>query len=380
MPLARLLPALLAVLALPGATAAQTKLPEGTASYWNCDQLEGSGWRDNDWAKGGSGKVHFDPEIKLHGAAALRLDGAPDGSVSVLSLERPAEVDTAKSYVLQVWIKAQGVNGRAEVRALAHGPQPGEQYRPLGWLRLSDAVHYAVSGDADWTRVRIPVDRMPGGTTRVYFYLALEGEGTAWFDELSFAEAGVDVPLGGETALRDEDFAGKRFDDAALPQNLLLNGGFENGMQGWQMLPADYSAEVDHTQAHSGSSSFRFDAREFTGCYLFQTVDIDPRRYYRISLWARTHGLVGYFFTHLLPRNRHDVPIGWHGDNHASEHHYVTGSTNGWEERVLVTRFRPEAAGVTVFPRVEDTVGTVWVDDIVIRPLPLSYAPGGDAQ
>ncbi len=375
------MPARIIVLLFVAASAgAQSRLPEGTVAYWNCDRLEASGWRDNDWATGGSGRLHFDADVKLHGEASLRLEGAPEGSVSAISLERPAEVDTARSYVLQVWMKTAGVKGSAQVRALAHGPRADGQYHPLGWLRLSDAGHFSLNGDSDWVKVRLPIEKMPGGTTRVFFYLLVEGEGTAWFDEFSFAEAGVEVPLGGEIALRDEDYAGKRFEDADLPDNLLVNGGFEEGMAGWQMLPADYSARVDASQAHSGTHSFRFDAKEFTGCYLHQTVDIDPRRYYRISLFAKTEALVGFFFTHLLPRNRHNVPLGWHGENHANEHHTVTGTTDGWEERVLVTRFAPEAAGVTFFPRVEDTIGTVWIDDLVIRPLPLDYQPGGHEQ
>ena len=291
-----------------------------------------------------------------------------------------AEVETTEEYVLQVWARTSGVRGVAEVRALAHGPRPGEQYRPLGWVRLSEQGHLGLPPDQDWTRWRVPLRKLPGGTTRVFFYLRLEGEGTAWFDEFSVARAGVEVPLGGQVALRDEDYAGQRFEDDALPANLLVNGGFEEGMKAWGKIPADYTADVDATAAHSGERSFRFDAREHTGCHLWQTVDLDPRRYYRISLWAKTDGLVGYFFTHLLPRNRHNVPIGWHGANHASEHHYVTGATDGWEQRVLVTKFAPQVAGVTIYPRVEDTIGTVFVDDIVIQPLPLGYEPGGEGE
>jgi hypothetical protein len=40
-----------------------------------------------------------------------------------------------------------------------------------------------------------------------------------------------------------------------------------------------------------------------------------------------------------------------------------------------VTRFQPEVASAVIYPRVEDAIGTVWVDDIVIRPLPLNHTP-----
>jgi hypothetical protein len=231
---------------------AQTKLPDGVLLYWNCDGWEGSGWRDNDWAKGGSGRIHFDGAEKKHGKASLRIEGAPDAPASALSLERPAEVETGQEYVLRVWTKTAGVTGSAQVRALAHGPQPGEQYRPLGWVRLSDKTHLVLPADQDWTAWEVPIAELPGGTTRVFFYLYLEGEGTVWFDEFFFAEAGTEVPLGGEVQLKDEDYAGIRLDDADLPENLLVNGGFEEGMQGWQKMPADYSAEIDTTVSHTG--------------------------------------------------------------------------------------------------------------------------------
>jgi hypothetical protein len=360
---------------LSGVVPAQTKLPDGVLHYWGCDKWGGSGWRDEAWDKGGSGRIHFDPQVKRYGTASVRLDGVEGGHVVALSLEQPAEVSTDKQYVLQVWAKTAGVKGSAEVRALAHGPQPGEAYRPLGWVHLGEKTHLILPPDSDWTQYRVAINALPGGATRVFLYFVIDGDGTAWFDEFSFAEAGVEVPLGGQAPLRDGDYAGVRFDDANLPENLLTNGGFEEGLKGWQLLPPDYTAAVDETVAHAGKASFRFDAKEFTGGYLWQRVQLDPRRYYRISMWAKTDGLTGYFFTHLLPFNRHGVPIGWHGANHSSEHHYVTGKTNGWEERVLVTRFQPEAAEVVIYPRVEDTIGTVWIDDIAIRPLPLNYQP-----
>lgn len=375
------MPALAAMLCLLYAATVQSadmRMPEGTHLYWDCDRWSSGGWRDNEWADGGSGRIEFDRAVRFHGEAAVRLDGRPEGEVSALSLERPALIETGRNYVLQCWARTEGVQGTAEVRMLAHGPEPGEQYRPLGWVRLSERTHLVLPAGSDWTRYRIPITQLPGGTNRVFLYLRIAGPGTVWFDEVSVADEGVEVPPGGRMALRDEDYAGERFDDDALPENLLTNGSFEEGMAGWVKLPGDYPAQVDQTVAHSGSACFRFDAQEFTGGYIHQRAPIDPRRYYRISLWAKCTGLVGYFYTHLLPFNRHVVPIGWHGANHANEHLYVTGTTNGWEERVLVTRFAPEVASVVMFPRVDDTIGTVWVDDICIQPLPLSYQPEGD--
>ena len=371
-----LLSALLTVCAAFG----QQKLPDGVLYYWDCDRWTSGGWRDNAWAKGGSGRIDFDVADKFHGAASIRLDGVMDAEVAAYNLETPVLVETGGEYVLQVWTKTRRVAGVAEVRCLAHGPKPGEQYRPLGWVKLSPTGHLRLPADQDWTRHRVTIGDLPGGTNRLFFYFRIEGEGTVWFDEFSVAQAGVEVPPGAKVPLRDEDYAGIRLDDADLPANLFTNGGFEEGMGPWTVVPSDYTALVDDAVAHSGSHSLRYDAREHTSCHIWQRVRIDPRRYYRISLWAKAEGLIGYFFTHLLPFNRHAVPTGWHGENHASEHHYVTGDTGGWQERVLVTRFRPDADAVAIFLRVEDTIGTVWIDDVTIQPLPLDYEAGGEGR
>ena len=375
----RLLSLTVAILTLSTAFG-QLKTADGVLYYWDCDRWSSGGWRDNDWAKGGSGRIEFDTAEKFHGAASIRLEGAPGATVSALNLETPVSVETGEEYALQFWAKTRGVSGTAQIRALAHGPKPGEQYRPLGWVKLSPQTHFALPADQDWTRHRITIRDLPGGTNRLFFYFLLEGEGTVWFDEFSVAQAGVEVPPGAQAPLRDEDFAGIRFTDESLPANLLANGSFEEGMSPWTVVPPDYTARVDDSRARSGSRSLRYDAREHTQCHIWQRAQLDPRRFYRISLWAKTEGLVGYFFTHLLPFNRHGVPTGWHGENHASEHHYVTGDTSGWQERVLVTRFRPEAEAVVLFLRVEDTIGTVWIDDVTIQPLPLDYEPGGEGR
>ena len=49
----------------------------------------------------------------------------------------------------------------------------------------------------------------------------------------SLAETGVEVPLGGKKPITDADYGGVRFEDAALPDNLLTNPGFQDGLNGW---------------------------------------------------------------------------------------------------------------------------------------------------
>ena len=62
----------LAALTLALASPTQTKLPDGVLHYWDCDSWGTAGWRDNEWAEGGSGRIAYDTEVKQHGAASLR--------------------------------------------------------------------------------------------------------------------------------------------------------------------------------------------------------------------------------------------------------------------------------------------------------------------
>jgi len=371
-------PYIIAVLAgvLVPAVSPASALPKGVVLYWHCDNDAAFSWRDNHWQKGGSPRVTYDAAQRVYGKAALRIVGAPGEDLRVVSLTRPAHVKPGQRYVLRFWARTKNVTGRAEVRVLAHGPKrPDKQYSPLGWVRLSPKTHYVLPSSSDWKRYDVAIDKLPGGTGRLFVYLAVKGKGVAWFDEVSIAEEGIDVPLGGKVGLRDSDYAGVRFHDGELPDNLLKNGAFTDGVRQWRVVGTGSTARVEPI---AGNPALRFDAKEFTALHVSQSVRVDPRRRYRLSLRARTdaQGLTGYFFTHVLPFNRHRRPMGWVGADHAQEFTYVTGKTHGWVRREQIFSFRPEADSAAVYLYVRDTIGIVWIDDVCLVPLPLG-AEGG---
>ena len=350
---------------------ASASLSKGVVLYWNCDDDAGFSWRDNHWQKGGSPRASYDREQPVHGKAALRIKGVDGKDLFVSSLCRPAAVRADGRYVMRFWTRTQGIKGKAGVRVLAHGPKRSEQmYSPLGWVRLSRHTHYGLPKNCEWTKHEVPIQLLPGGTGRLFVYLSIQGDGTAWFDEVSIAKEGVDVPLGGVIKLADTDYAGLRFDDGQLPENLLKNGSFEEGLRSWRIVGGGSSAKVEKVD---GNGVLQIAAKEFTALHAYQGVKVDPRRRYRLSLRARTDekGLTGYFFTRVLPFNKHRTPLGWAGANHASEFTYVTGKTDGWVSREQVFSLKPSAASLAIYLYVEDTIGTVWVDDVRLAPLPM---------
>ena len=353
------------------AGAAAQAFPKGVVLYWNCDDDAGFSWRDNHWQKGGSPRVTYDTTERVHGKASLRIEGEDGKDLWVVSLTHPARVTPGREYVLRFWAKTREVKGHAEVRVLAHRPKTEDrQYKPLGWVRLTPKIHYVLPSEQDWARHDVPIKKLPGGAGRLFVYLAVKGEGTAWFDEVSIAENGVDVPLGGKVALRDSDYAGIRFHDNSLPANLLKNGDFERGMSPWRVAGEGSTARIE---AVAGGHALRIDTKEFTSLHVWQQAPIDPRRRYRLSLRARTAppGLTGYVFSQVLPFNRHGRPMGWVRADHAQEFTYVTGKTDGWVGREQVFSVRPDSQSVVIYLRVADTIGTVWIDDVRLAPLPM---------
>lgn len=346
------------------AQAGSPKLPPGVLLYWNADNA-GQGWRDAEWQKGGSGRIHYDREIKRYGSASVRLDGVPEKEVHISSVCSPVEIDAAQPLVLRFWARRTGDKGNAFVQVLAHARTDAAHSRPIGWVAIRGKDRFPIPLTPEWKLFDLRLSNFPGGAGRLFFYFRVKGPTILWVDEVSLARPGVTVPVGGHVELADADFAGVRFDDARLPENLLKNPGFEQGLKAWQTMGGGSAAAVDTTRAAGGKASLRFDAKEFTSGGVWQRVRVDPRRQYRLSLKAQCRGLVGYGFTKVLRFNRHRQPMGWVGDEIL-----VTGTTDGWGRYATTFQPTPDTDSIVVYLRVEDTVGKVWMDDVVLRPLP----------
>ncbi|MBI2302240.1 MAG: hypothetical protein HYU66_25335 [Armatimonadetes bacterium] len=347
------------------------RLPDGVLLFWNADNDDHNGWRDNHWTTGGSPLAVYDAAEKREGRAALRLTGEPEHELWLNNLTCPAEVAETGSYVLRFFARTAGVKGTASVKALAHHAE-GDRSQPLGWAGLAaDRAELLLPADSDWTRYEVPIRRLPGTTNRLYLYLCILGPGTVWYDDVSIAAAGVEVPVGGFQTLRDEDYAGIRFDDANLPAELLTNGGLEENLNGWgvQRHGADIAWSADPTGRSKGCA--KLTGVEFHGAYLHQQVPIDPRRRYRLTARVKADGLVGYVFARVLRFNQHGQPFGWAGADHASDLCAVSGRTDGWVAVRQEFEVSPDTASVVVFWNLQDTIGTAWVDDVSLAPLAL---------
>ena len=346
------------------ATPAIARWPDGVVNYCGFDgHWNEAGWRDHGWAQGGTEGIAFDREVKHHGRASLRIDGAPDQRRSALQLGGNP-IQQGKQYVIRAWVKTRDITKEAALALLVHTAD-----KPLSFLRLPEGSR--LKGTHDWTLLEVKVPPVPAEAVRMFAYVWVEGPGTAWFDEFALTEEGVQVPPGGQKPLTDADYAGVRFDDAELPDNLLSNPGFENGLDGWYL--ENGKPGIDEQVFVGGKRSVRY--RGFAECSysLVQSVKIDPRRAYRLSLMLKTELKAGLSCMRLLAFKADGQGFGWwHGQDHATEFCYGRGARDWRQQSVTIRSFRPETEHVNVYLLLEDALGDVWFDDVKFAPLSLN--------
>jgi len=342
---------------------ALARWPDGCLNYCGFEGYwDEAGWRDGDWHQGGTEGMSFDRQTKFHGRSSLRVEGAADQTRFALQLGG-FPVDRAQVYVFRAAVKTQEVVGEAALAVQVHSAtEPGP------FLDLGPGAK--LSGTHDWTWLEVRVTNFPANAARMYPYVWVKGTGTAWFDEVSLAEEGVTVPLGGQKPLTEADYAGLRFDDATMPENLLANGGFEQGVEGWYLESG--KPVVEEATAAEGKKSLRFDGFAECSYSVVQRVRIDPRRAYRLSVRQKTALTAGLSCLQVIAFKADGSGFGWwFAQDHTWEFLYGRG-TQDWHEQSLVLReFPPETDFINVYLVLQDALGTVWFDDVRLTPLSL---------
>jgi hypothetical protein len=347
------------------ASAAFARWPDGVLNYCGFDGVwDEAGWRDIGWAQGGTPGISFDREVKKFGKASLRIEGSATEKRCALQINGNT-IQKGKQYVMRCWVKTKDIAGEAAIAL-----QPHAEGKPLEFLDLGPASR--LSGTHDWTLLEVKVPPFPPDAVRMYSYIWVVGTGTAWFDEFSLAEEGVQVPLGGQKPITDADYAGVRFDDANFPANLLPNPGFEDGLSGWYVefgKPA-----IDEQVYAEGKRSLRYDG--FPECS-FTTVAIhvriDPRRAYRLSFKLKTDLTAGLSCVQAIPFKANGEGFGWwFSQDHTDEFCHGRGRQDWHEETLVMREFEPETDFLNIYLQLQDAVGKVWWDDMKLTPLSMA--------
>ena len=144
-------------------------------------------------------------------------------------------------------------------------------------------------------------------------------------------------------------------------EQLLTNGDFEKGIEGWDAIWARDAgaakAVLDTAERHSGAQALRI---EHTGQRDWSlkhslTLKVQPGEIYEFSAWVRVQG-TGSATLGVVTRDAADNTIDWsYGGQSTSE-------TKGW--RILRSRFIIPSQTATIWPRlIGDGPATVWCDD-----------------
>ena len=344
------------------AAPALARWPDGVLNYCGFEGVwDEAGWRDIGWAQGGSEGVSFDRETKRFGKASLRMIGAEGQQRTVLQINGN-NIQKGKHYVLRAWVKTQDITGEAAV-----GLQPHAEGKPLSFLELGDASR--LKGTHDWTLLEVKVPDFPPDAVHMYPYLWVKGAGTAWFDEFSLAEEGVQVPLGGQKPITEADYGGLKFDDANLPANLITNPGFEDGLNPWYVEFG--KPQIDEAVHFTGKRSLRYDGfPECSYTTVAVRVRIDPRRAYKLSCMQKTALKDGLSCVMLIPFKANGEGFGWwYTQDHTSEFCYGRGTKDWYEQSIVFREFPPETDYLNIYLELQDATGTVWWDDMKLTPL-----------
>ncbi len=146
---------------------------------------------------------------------------------------------------------------------------------------------------------------------------------------------------------------------AAGAQNLVVNGGFEEGMGSWKehLNGGQSSGRIDATRAHSGKASYHItNATPLTPqkyYRIFQNISVQPNTRYVIGVWCKGRsvgqcwfgGGPGWLFKNILPAGDYD----WRWISTE----YTTGPEERSFELMLLT---------------ESETGDLWLDDVYFAP------------
>lgn len=129
-----------------------------------------SGWTAT-WAGKGKVAAARDTVVRHGGAAALRVSS--DGGPASGNVSQPLQGMAGKTLTVSGWLRSEGAGASLGLGAF------DETWKMLAWEPIG-----AVGPGAEWTRVE-KTFAIPAGAAHVNLGACIDGDGKAWFDDLS---------------------------------------------------------------------------------------------------------------------------------------------------------------------------------------------------
>ncbi len=164
---------------------------------------------------------------------------------------------------------------------------------------------------------------------------------------------------------------------AVVGENLVTNGGFEEGEQGWRPAP-----QLVEGEAYEGERYGVIDntADESANLIVQSFVPLKPATYYEFRMAAKRETGEGYFYVHCnwyaAPGKRLMSSPQWHAGRAEPVTLRTGEGTGDWGEYSMVFRSnRADMGGVQIVMFIRDGKDRVSVDDISIREVQYPEAP-----
>jgi len=165
------------------------------------------------------------------------------------------------------------------------------------------------------------------------------------------------------------------------PVNLIPNGGFEEGAQGWGLGAGQ---AIDEEIAHSGGRSVRLSipVGEPGKSNVGVTVPVEPNTRYRAELWLRREN-VGVTGTYVTERDDAGNLTGT-----STQYGRSVPAVDGvWHQQVWELTTQAATTQLNIRGDIYNSTGTIWLDDFALyelgegdyRPIEATTSADGDA-
>ena len=146
--------------------------------------------------------------------------------------------------------------------------------------------------------------------------------------------------------------------EAPAPVFGVVNGGFENGKDGWT-FGSGQSALV--TDAHSGNNAIQLTNPGLWASAAEQTIAVEPGTSYTITWWYKATPGTGVFNLYVMNAAGYANLTSTGGKN------YMNNFTGGWEKGTYVVNSGSAEAIILKFSTEASNPGTIIVDDVAIE-------------
>ena len=145
---------------------------------------------------------------------------------------------------------------------------------------------------------------------------------------------------------------------APAPVFGVVNGGFEDGKDGWT-FGSGQSALV--TDAHSGNNAIQLTNPGLWASAAEQTIAVEPNTSYTITWWYKATPGTGVFNLYVMNASGYANLSSTGGKN------YMNNFTGGWEKGTYVVNSGSAEAIILKFSTEASNPGTIIVDDVAIE-------------